>query len=729
VSETPGNSSIIGELDEKLNDIFGRDESDNNAFEDNDASPLDELKGLMLTIDWEINDETIAAITKEADELKKLYVNDKLMPLLLKMLSSLTSYLNAKRGKAHSDTLNRVKSVFNALERVVEDNDLASQEKREIVDEEIQKFKIFKSAIMTPQIKTPSTVENREPVNPEAEIQGKTDEPIQLVVPAPIPDLTESSVEEPVFEKTDDDDTPIDEHFLTADEAFETDSEKDETDRELEGTEEPEHPEIQASLREVQVPEENIFPSEIDSPSVEVSADPSETDEPPVSVHSEDDPSVVQEMKQADEFAPAVPEQENTGDESSIAHEESSEVAFSTQSDSIHLVNENDAPAASSIEDMETLQAEEYGPIDSEESETAQADSASPPETKTEGIVIKAEELTELTAGIERLKETFSNELDSIRESITNLVSATGSIREDLKQTKSQFSELQKSFAHFEQHIASKDIKEADDPDKSNHAESNFGVETENVSEIPKKDGEISAPEEEPVSSEKIELRDLDGLEDDFPGQESNLPDPAEDFDSDIGDLSENNQTFDVYESDPLLDGTFEVVDETDEEAPEKGQLNVTDCYLFEIGGKKYAIDEKNVIKSCKGNRRSLKTARKKGTFTMIEAKPPFAGLTRGIGTHWKELTAKELKKTKFSFLDGDRVQGAYDTSGGGVLFLGNSDRRAVLFSDNPPEKYTLTKDDELNPSHDQPYVTAQLIKQKARGSEAFSLLDAEQLI
>ena len=733
MSETPGNGSIVGELDEKLNDIFGKDESDNNAFGDNGASPLAELKGLMLTIDWEINDETITAITKEADELKKLYVSDKLIPLLLKMLSSLASYLNAKRGRAHSDTLNRVKSVFNALERVVEDNNLAYQEKKKIVDEEIEKFKIFKSAIIATRVKAPSTFEDGEPVKSEAESQEKIDEPIQPFVSAPIPDPAQSSVEGSVFEDTDRDDTPdntpADEPVLTAGEAFGEGPAIDAIDMDMEETEDSVTPEVEVSLQEALVPKENIFPPEIEPPSMETSIAPSETHEPPVSLDSTGGLSMYQESEQTDEFPPSTPGQEDAGEESSISHEVPSEVDFSSQPDSIHLITENDVPVESSIEEIETLETEESEPIDSVISETAKDDFVRPPATETGGVIIKTEELTELTNSIDRLKETFSNELDSIKESVTNLVNATSSIREELTQTKSRLDELQKSFAQFERHITSKEIKNADEPGKDNHAESDFSMEIENVSELPKDGGAISEPEEKVENADKIELRDLDGLEDDFSGRESNIPEPAEDFVSDINHLSNNDQKNDSIKTDPILSESFEVVDETDKEVSEKEHLNVTNCYLFEIGGKKYAIDEKNVIKSCKGNRRLLKMARKKGTFSLVDVKPPFAGLTRGIGAHWKALTAKELKKTNFSFLDGDRLQGAYDTSGGGVLFLGNSDRRVVLFSDNAPEKYALTKDDELTPSDDQPNVTARLIKQKARGSEAFSFLDADQLI
>ena len=139
--------SIVSELDEKLDSIFGKDDGV-FSFEEDSIAPLAELKGLMLTIDWEISDETILAFDTEVEQLKRLFVGESYAPPLLKMLSSLTAYLKAKKGDARPDTLNLFQSVFDALEKVVEDKSLSQQAKKSLVDAEIQKFKEFKKALL-----------------------------------------------------------------------------------------------------------------------------------------------------------------------------------------------------------------------------------------------------------------------------------------------------------------------------------------------------------------------------------------------------------------------------------------------------------------------------------------------------------------------------------------------------------------------------------------------------
>ena len=120
MSNEISSSSIKKEVEKRLDDIFGMDEMDNLAIKSVEASPLTELKGLILTIGREISDKNIISLNIEVEKLKKSYTDDTQVVLLLKIMSSLIDYLKANKVDAYPATIKMLNSVSRCMERVVE---------------------------------------------------------------------------------------------------------------------------------------------------------------------------------------------------------------------------------------------------------------------------------------------------------------------------------------------------------------------------------------------------------------------------------------------------------------------------------------------------------------------------------------------------------------------------------------------------------------------------------
>jgi hypothetical protein len=162
--------SLSSELDERLASLFGEDISETGDLEDTGGSPLTELQVLMLTIDWEISDETLNAFNKELENLKRLFAGDPFVPPFLKMLSSLIGYLKSKKSRAHPNTLNVIRSVFASLEKVVETANLSSHEKKSLLEAEIEGFRKLKYDITgVPATPAAQTSEDKQAVSPQEE--------------------------------------------------------------------------------------------------------------------------------------------------------------------------------------------------------------------------------------------------------------------------------------------------------------------------------------------------------------------------------------------------------------------------------------------------------------------------------------------------------------------------------------------------------------------------------
>ena len=136
---------ILGELDKKLDDLFGKDQAPIKPAEGVPVSPLEKLRGLMRTTNEEVSEETIGAIKTEVKQLQGSYAGDTQVLALLKIMSLVVGFMKLKKPDAHQDTTRLLNSAFQCMESVVEDQSISTHTKIALISKEIENFNKFKA--------------------------------------------------------------------------------------------------------------------------------------------------------------------------------------------------------------------------------------------------------------------------------------------------------------------------------------------------------------------------------------------------------------------------------------------------------------------------------------------------------------------------------------------------------------------------------------------------------
>jgi len=152
-------------MDEKANDTYAFDLDNrlDNFFsdatpsrqqppeEDNGASnpdhPLNELKSIILAIDWEITEDALDALLVQVDRLLPTYEADKASRILLKILKSLGKYLRSHKSNAHPDAIMQIMSVYSSLEKVITDDSVSEADTQTILSKAVTQFNHLKAQI------------------------------------------------------------------------------------------------------------------------------------------------------------------------------------------------------------------------------------------------------------------------------------------------------------------------------------------------------------------------------------------------------------------------------------------------------------------------------------------------------------------------------------------------------------------------------------------------------
>ena len=113
-------------------------EEDGSGLE---QSPLKDLKTIVLSIDWEINDEDMTRFIEQVETLKLVYEEDRVILLFLQILGSLGKYIKANKGNSHPNAIKVLNSVYTSLEKVLLQKDMTGAEKEKILLVEVQRFK------------------------------------------------------------------------------------------------------------------------------------------------------------------------------------------------------------------------------------------------------------------------------------------------------------------------------------------------------------------------------------------------------------------------------------------------------------------------------------------------------------------------------------------------------------------------------------------------------------
>jgi hypothetical protein len=156
--------TLSSELESRLDDLFGETDGALPGPENSDAAthyPLAELKNLILSIDWEITDDTLEQLIQQIKDLKLTYQQDKIVLGFLQILNSLGSYIKTNRGKSHPKTFKILNAVFSGLDKVVLAPDMTEPAKKKILLAAMKRYKELRTRISKDKTAAPPKAKAR----------------------------------------------------------------------------------------------------------------------------------------------------------------------------------------------------------------------------------------------------------------------------------------------------------------------------------------------------------------------------------------------------------------------------------------------------------------------------------------------------------------------------------------------------------------------------------------
>jgi len=152
---------IKEEIDSRLGELFDDNPSSTgtqNKAESNPAAPAQfkELKAIMLSVEWEITDESMVRFLKETERLQSVYRDKPMVLSFLKLLASVGKYIGNKKAQAHPNSITLLHSIYDKFETVLTASAITEAEIKKILSEEFKKFKLLREKLVGQPAQAPS---------------------------------------------------------------------------------------------------------------------------------------------------------------------------------------------------------------------------------------------------------------------------------------------------------------------------------------------------------------------------------------------------------------------------------------------------------------------------------------------------------------------------------------------------------------------------------------------
>ena len=132
-------------------ETFATDSIDLLGVGGNENSPIARLKTIILSIDWEINDDILNQLDEELHELGTTWAGDKIKQVYVQGLSKIGKYIYKEKAGAHPNAIKLLITFYHNLEKIIINEDSMSEvEKKELLLADVKKFDQLKSQISKP---------------------------------------------------------------------------------------------------------------------------------------------------------------------------------------------------------------------------------------------------------------------------------------------------------------------------------------------------------------------------------------------------------------------------------------------------------------------------------------------------------------------------------------------------------------------------------------------------
>ncbi len=136
--------------------------------------PLTRLKSIILSIDWEINDDILRQFNEELVYLKDLWQGEKINLVYVQALDKISRYIYKEKSSAHPNAIKLLLTFYTNLEKIVSDEEMSDNDKKEILAIDVQRFEKFKKLIL-PGLQEKRAAQVQGQVAIEAEQEGSKD--------------------------------------------------------------------------------------------------------------------------------------------------------------------------------------------------------------------------------------------------------------------------------------------------------------------------------------------------------------------------------------------------------------------------------------------------------------------------------------------------------------------------------------------------------------------------
>lgn len=106
-------------------------------------SPLKDMKSIILSIEWEINDHILEQLEDEINKLYLLYTGDRIIQGFLRILRFLGRYVRVRGVLSNQDSINLLLFVYDHLENVMVSEGMTETKKHIILIDNIKKYRAW----------------------------------------------------------------------------------------------------------------------------------------------------------------------------------------------------------------------------------------------------------------------------------------------------------------------------------------------------------------------------------------------------------------------------------------------------------------------------------------------------------------------------------------------------------------------------------------------------------
>ncbi len=147
MSEDTSGGKVDSELANRLDTLFDDDDVEPASQSGEAGDPLDELKSLVMSIEWEITDDLMGRFISQVESLKKRYKDDRILVMFLQLLGSLGLYVKSNKGNAHPTAFSLLNSVYASFANAALPGKISSSEKKKLLYVELNRYKELKEQI------------------------------------------------------------------------------------------------------------------------------------------------------------------------------------------------------------------------------------------------------------------------------------------------------------------------------------------------------------------------------------------------------------------------------------------------------------------------------------------------------------------------------------------------------------------------------------------------------